>query len=119
MATLKAHMCCSTEGISLPALITEVSCYAAAVAYGSRREYPCTMWGSDLACWLQDSILIGMIAALRGFPVVKTAGLIAAWMVLQACLFTPLMPMWFLAKFQVCSRSSMVSLSAYWAAQQL
>lgn len=48
----------STEGISLWSLVTEVSCYAAAVAYGSRRGYACTLWGSDLACWTQDSILI-------------------------------------------------------------
>ena len=92
---------CSAEGLSLAALITEVSCYAAAVAYGTRSGYLPTVWGSDLACHLQDSLVIGTIAVLRKLPLLQTGAFVALWLGLQATLFTPVMPLWLLAKFQV------------------
>lgn len=92
---------CSAEGLSLAALVTEVSCYAAAVAYGTRSGYLPTVWGSDLACHAQDSLVIATIAVLRKLPVLQTSVLVAAWLALQATLFTPVIPLAILAKFQV------------------
>jgi hypothetical protein len=93
-----SNLLCSTEGISL---VTEVSCYAAVTAYAVRKGYSAFLWGSEAACWLQDSALITMLAVLRGLPVVQTCALVAGWLVLQAVLFTDRIPMWLLTKFQV------------------
>jgi hypothetical protein len=71
------------------------------VAYGMRKGYAITIWGSDMACWLQDSILICLVAFLKGVSLPKAGAAAALWLAVQSLLFTPTVPMWALAKFQV------------------
>jgi hypothetical protein len=92
---------CSAQGISLAALFTEVSCYACSVAYGVRQGYVPAIWGSDMACWTQDLMLLAMVAYMRKLDLSKVAMIGAAWLGLQAMVFSSAMPIWLLAKFQV------------------
>lgn len=99
-------LCCSAFGLSAAALATEVSCYACTVAYGIRKGYAITLWGSELACWLQDATLLALVARLRGARIPAMTAICVGWIALKSVLFTELVPMWFLAKFQVRSRPS-------------
>lgn len=85
----------------MAALVTEVSCYAAVVAYGTRQGYAPTVWGSDAACYVQDALVVATISFFRKFPLLKVSILASAWLALQALLFSDAMPLWLLAKFQV------------------
>lgn len=95
------RLCCSAFGLSAAALATEVSCYACTVAYGVRKGYAATLWGSELACWGQDMTLLGLVAVLRGvrLPVMGAIGL--GMLALKSFLFTEIVPLWFLSKMQV------------------
>jgi PQ loop repeat len=89
------------DGISLASLITEVSCYAGMTAYAIRKGYACFLWGSEAACYLQDSFLIAMVVVLRRLPRLQVACAAAVWLGAQALLFTEAVPMWLLSKFQI------------------
>lgn len=95
------ELCCSAFGLSAAALATEVSCYACTVAYGIRKGYAVTLWGSELACWLQDATLLVLVARLRGARIPAMIAISIGWLALKSVLFTELVPMWFLSKFQV------------------
>lgn len=90
----------------MTSLITEVSCYSAMIAYMSRSAYSALIWGSEAACWVQDSSLLLMVAILRQWPVGRTVAVGGVWLGLQAVLLSPAMPIWVLAKFQVCPAPS-------------
>jgi hypothetical protein len=107
-----AWIACSSSGISMASLATEVSCYACTVAYGLRKGYALTIWGSEMVCWLQDATLLGLVAHLRGVRLPIAAAVSALWFAAQAVLFTDLVPMWFLSKFQVRSSTLPSSLNA-------
>ena len=86
----------------MTSLVTEVSCYAAMMGYMTRSAYSPLIWGSEAACWVQDTTLLFMVAVLRKYPVARTTAIAAVWLGLQALVMSPVMPLWVLAKFQVC-----------------
>jgi hypothetical protein len=56
-----------------------------------------------MACWTQDLMLLAMVAYMRKLDLSKVAAIGAAWLGLQAMVFSSAMPIWLLAKFQVCA----------------
>lgn len=85
----------------MTSLITEVSCYSAMIGYMSRSAYSILIWGSEAACWVQDTSLLLMVAILRKYPVGRTTAIAAVWLGLQSLMLSPIVPTWVLAKFQI------------------
>ncbi|CAK0740472.1 hypothetical protein CVIRNUC_001253 [Coccomyxa viridis] len=55
----------SADGLSLAAQYSELIAYSITLAYNLRHRYPFSTYGDTAACWLQDIILVLLIAKYR------------------------------------------------------